>query len=69
MKFVFLSITVTLLVVAVCIVFFYYFYRRKINATFKVELNKKIDEALAKYYKTDNSSSYSAIQKEHSLTN
>lgn len=68
-KFIIMSVTITLLIVALSVVFFYYVYRRKINATFKVELNKKIDEALAKYYKTDNSSSYSAIQKEQKLSN
>lgn len=64
-----MSVTITLLIVALSVIFFYYVYRRKIKATFKVELNKKIDEALAKYYKTDNTSSYSAIQKEQKLSN
>lgn len=49
-KFVAISVGVTLTLIAILVVLFYYFYRKKINSTFKVELNKKIDEALNKYY-------------------
>lgn len=35
---------------AVIVSIFYFFYRKKIKSSFKVELNDKINEALAKYY-------------------
>ena len=40
----------TLFATAVIVSIFYFFYRKKIKSSFKVELNDKINEALAKYY-------------------
>lgn len=66
-KFVLLSVVSTLAVIILLISGFYYFYRKKINSTFKVELNNKINEALSKYYKEDSTSNYSGIQKSEQL--
>jgi len=56
-----ISILTTLIVVSLLIILFYYFYRKRINTTFKQELDSKINEALAKYYNGEKASNYEGI--------
>ena len=63
MKFVLISIVSTLIVIILLITGFYFFYRKKINSTFKVELNNKINDALSKYYNEGKKSDYKGISQ------
>ncbi len=63
LKFVLISILSTLIVIVLLITGFYFFYRKKINSTFKVELNNKINDALSKYYNDGKKSDYKGISK------
>lgn len=63
-KFVAISVGITLAIVALFILVFSFLYRKKINSAFKVELNKKVDEYLNKYYKNEHDGAYSGIAKQ-----
>ena len=49
-KFIIISVVVTLFIIFFLVGVFYIFYRKKIHRNFKTELNTKINEALSKYY-------------------
>lgn len=64
MKFILVSLLSTLFATAIIVSIFYFFYRKKIKNSFKVELNDKINEALAKYYHDgQNDTNYSGVSK------
>jgi hypothetical protein len=62
-NFVIKSLLLAFGVMLVGVVVFYFFYRKRISGEFKVELDKKINEALAKYY-AGSTDEYHGVNKE-----
>lgn len=60
-KFFLLTIAVTILTVCLLVAVFYFLYKRRIKQTFKVELDNKINEALAKYYENGKMGEYEGV--------
>ena len=65
LRFILVAVALCCIFVVLTVTVFYFFYKKRVTADFRLQLDKRMNEAIGKYYSSNNVNEYAGVKMEH----